>query len=61
MSELRDDLLGIDGVGPSTADAVLDVLEEYQPDAYEAAEEALGYAEEGHASYAAKILRRVVD
>jgi endonuclease III-like uncharacterized protein len=59
MSDLRDDLTDIRGVGESTADTILDVLDDHtteRDDAY--LEKALAAAEDGNDRAAVVYLKR---
>jgi len=59
MSDLRDDLTDIDGVGPATADKILDVLEAHDTgDTDPLLERAKAAAERGDDRDAAVYLRR---
>lgn len=62
MSELRDDLQTVDGVGPATADAIMDVLSDHDTgDVPDEVHEAIDYLEADRPGYAAKYLRRLVE
>jgi len=59
MSDLRDDLEAIDGVGPATADKILDVLDAHDTDEPDSLlERAKDAAAEGNDRDAAVYLRR---
>ena len=62
MSDLRDDLMDIQGVGEATADSILDVLSDHdtEPDS-PTLERAVAYAREGEDRRAAMLLRRYAD
>jgi hypothetical protein len=59
MSELKDDLLAIDGVGEATADKMLAVVEEHQETGN--LEEAIAYLEAGRPDYAQKYIRKAIE
>jgi hypothetical protein len=62
MSDLRDDLTDIRGVGDATADTILEVVENHDTgSSTQEIETAIEYLEDGHAGYALKYLRRVVE
>jgi len=60
MSDLRDDLTDIDGVGPATADKILDVLDAHDTGETDPLlERATAAAERGDDRDAAVFLRRM--
>jgi len=59
MSDLRDDLEAIDGVGPATADKILDVLDADDTSDEPLLERAKAAAAEGNNRDAAVYLRRM--
>jgi len=61
MSDLRDDLTDIDGVGPATADKILDVLKAHDTPDDPLLERAKGAAARGDDRDAAVFLRRMGD
>jgi len=52
MSDLKDDLLAIDGVGPKTADQIVEVVDTDNTAAVELLADALEYFERGNPAYA---------
>jgi len=52
MSELKDDLLAIDGVGPKTAEQIVEVVDTDNTEAVELLADALEYFERGNPAYA---------
>ncbi len=66
MSELKDALTDIKGVGPATADSILEVLEEHggseaDTQTKSLIKNALDYIEEGNPDYARKYLERALE
>jgi endonuclease III-like uncharacterized protein len=65
MSDLRDDLTEIQGVGEATADSILEVLAEHDTgtdsEVREAVLETWDYYQDGQYSYAGKYLERAVN
>jgi hypothetical protein len=63
VASMRDALTDIQGVGPKTADKIMQVVEKHETDGecVENVQEALGYLDEGQPGYARKYLERVVD
>jgi endonuclease III-like uncharacterized protein len=59
MSDLKDDLLAIDGVGETTAEKILTVVEAHQET--ENLEEAIAYLEAGNTEYAKKYIIRTLE
>lgn len=61
MSDVKAELMEIDGVGEVTAEKILEVVEDSGGDEYEAAcRDALDKLEEGHASHAEGHLRNAL-
>ena len=52
MSDLREDLLEIDGVGPKTAKQIAEVVDTDNTEAVELLADALEYFERGNPAYA---------
>jgi len=52
MSDLKDDLLAIDGVGPKTAEQIVEVVDTDNTEALELLADALEYFERGNPAYA---------
>jgi len=52
MSDLKDDLLAIDGVGPKTAEQIVEVVDTDNTAAVELLADALEYFERGNPAYA---------
>lgn len=62
MADLREELQTINGVGEATADAILDVLDEYGSDDLTGLiEQAYDYHEAGQHEYARKYVRRAYE
>ena len=62
MSDLKDQLTEINGVGDATADKILEVVDEHgESDLPEAVYSAFEHAEDGNARMAASYLAQVVD
>ena len=59
MSDLKDDLVAIDGVGEKTAEKILDVVEAHHET--EHLEEAIAYLEAGQTGYAKKYIRKALE
>jgi len=59
MSDLKGDLLAIDGVGEATAEKILAVVEEYQET--EKLQEAIAYLEAGNTDYAKKYIKKAIE
>jgi len=59
MSELKDDLLAIDGVGEATAEKILAVVEHHRETGN--LEEAIAYLDAGNTEYAKKYIIRTLE
>lgn len=59
MSELKDDLLAIDGVGEATAEKILAIVESHRET--ENLEKAIAYLEAGQTGYAKKYISRTLE
>ena len=59
---MRDALLGIDGVGPATADKIMEIVAENgSADVADDLEAAVDYLDAGRPGYAEKYVRRAYD
>jgi len=63
MSDLKDDLMDIQGVGEATADSILEVLDEHDTggDESKALERAIEYAQRGDSRNATVWLKRYAE